>query len=95
MTGVIKMNLDILDIKLFVIFVFGLELDEVTSMSSPSLPCLTNRVGAGVALAGLTCRACGAKVRLTDGEQRLVEALEDRSKLFFFFFPVILYYDDI
>ncbi|CAK9065144.1 unnamed protein product [Durusdinium trenchii] len=34
-------------------------------------------IGAGVALVGLTCCACGAKVRLTDGENRLVKALEE------------------
>lgn len=34
-------------------------------------------LGAGVALAGLSCHACGSEVRLTDGEQRLVEALKE------------------
>lgn len=38
-------------------------------------------LGAGVALAGLSCHACGAQVRLTDGEMRLVKALEESSEL--------------
>merc|ERR1739848_126419 len=34
-------------------------------------------IGAGVGLAGLACRACGAaRVLLTDGEKRLVEELK-------------------
>ena len=51
--------------------------------STPLLQRSTHRntphvaAGAGVALVGLTCCACGAKVRLTDGENRLVKALED------------------
>lgn len=32
-------------------------------------------VGAGVGLAGLACHACGARVLITDGEERLVDAL--------------------
>lgn len=33
--------------------------------------------GAGVGLVGLSCRRLGATVRLTDAEQRLVDALQD------------------
>lgn len=35
-------------------------------------------VGAGVGLSGLACHACGARVLLTDGEVRLVEALRTK-----------------